>query len=225
MVTKTAGRTAHERAREVAAIHTNSDGYAEIWDSPSLRVACAVNGPIEARLRDEIPTQATLEIVYRRNIGRPKIREQLIQDRLYTCALAIIRRDLLPRSLIQIVVQLLESFTKPKSACFVAEISESVNCMSLALARCGVPLKGLVVSRSYFIDANGGIWPSTATPTAEITSTHAFAFTYINRRIAELVMAESSGEFSKQQLVEAIKLARADSETVAAKLAARINRI
>lgn len=200
----------------------NSDGSAE-WEcgrSPqAVRVVCAVNGPIEVKLRDELPQDAAVELVYRRNVGLPMIREQLIQDRISTALLAVVRRDLMPRRLVQVVVQLLEAWEQPEGLALVAEISEAINCMSVALARSGVPLKGLLAARSYYIDANKSVWPSTVPPTADILSTHAVAFTYINGAVGDLVMVESSGSFSKGELLDMLKTAHTDCNAVAAEQA------
>jgi exosome complex component RRP46 len=44
------------------------DGSAE-WKNRDTKVICSVSGPMEAKVRDEIPNAATLELVVRPIVG------------------------------------------------------------------------------------------------------------------------------------------------------------
>lgn len=188
----------------------NSDGSAE-WTSShpggDTRVICAVNGPIEVKNRDELPTMATLELVVRPVVGLPTIREVQMQDCVYGCLRSVILRSQLPRSLVQIVVQVLE--TGEPAEHVVYELVGATNSSVLALVNAGIPMSGLVVAVCLAI-VNGEVILNPGVPQLkQAQSTHALAYKVDNGPDFRfrLVMCESSGLFSEHELEEVLSVA------------------
>lgn len=210
----------------------NSAGSAE-WAageaSQTVRLVCSVNGPLEVKYRDELPQHAALEVVYRRNHGIPMVRERYIQDKLHAALLAIVRRDLHPRSLIQIVVQALETCHDEEQSLF-AEISESVNAACLALVDAGIPCSGLLAALSYQVLDNGSVLPLLSPPqrTArgtqppKVASRHAVAFRFAQDEEPRLVLLESVGAVDDAALLELLARAQTDAGAVVEQLRAQI---
>lgn len=202
----------------------NSDGSAE-WNegtSPhEIKVIAAVNGPLEVKIRDELPQQASVELVYRPNSGVPMIRERLIQDKLHTALIAAVRRDLLPRSLIQVVVQLVDAWHDEKTwvvdslqdPSLFAEISTGINSMSLAVLNCGIPCRGVVAAASYAYTSAGSLIPvCDLTRSDKIKSLHAVAYLFEGSEDPRVVVCESLGEFNQSELLETLDRAREDTQ-------------
>lgn len=203
----------------------NSDGSAE-WEAGgaphALRLVCSVNGPLEVKIRDELPQDASLELVYRRNTGVPMIREQLIQEKLHTCLLAQLRRDLMPRSLVQVVVQLLEG-----DIALEAEVSEGVNVMTMALVDAGIPMSGIVSAVSYGATKDDEIIPlvgSLKYKLEEFESLHAVAFKFADSETPKVVMCESAGQFTKDILKTMLLRAQKDTAILADTMRATIEK-
>lgn len=194
----------------------NSDGSAE-WEAGQpphkLRLICSVNGPLEVKTRDELPQDASLELVYRRNTGVPMIRERFIQDKLHTCLLAQLRRDLMPRSLIQVVLQLLEG-----EIALEAEVSEGINVMTMALMDAGIPMSGIVSAVSYGVTKQDEIVPllgNTNYKIEDFESLHAVAYKNEQIQTSKIVMCESTGQFSKEIFKNMLIRAQKDTSDVA----------
>lgn len=201
----------------------NSDGSAEWHEGTSpheIKMITAVNGPLEVKLRDELPQQASVELVYRPNSGVPMIRERLIQDKLHTALVAAVRRDLLPRSLIQVVVQLVDAWHDEKTwivdslqdPSFFAELSTGINSMSLAVLNCGIPCRGVVAAASYAYTSTGDLTPVfELNKNEKIKSLHAIAYLFEGSEEPKVVVCESLGEFNQEELLKALDRARNDT--------------
>jgi exosome complex component RRP46 len=178
-----------------------SDGSSQ-WKCGTTKVICSVSGPLEAKPRDEIPTAATLEIVFRPVIGLTTTREAVLQDRVYCALSSVVMRNLHPRTLIQIVVQTLEP-GEPKEY-NVLELAAGINAASVALLDAGIPLQGLVIAVAVAIVNGKIIINPLEKDLASSSSTHAIAYEFRNGDADRLLLCESTGLFSKQELLIAI---------------------
>lgn len=61
-----------------------------------------------ARIRDENPSEAVVEVVVRPAVGVTSTREKYIEERMKAALKPVILRGLHPRKVIQIVVQIVE---------------------------------------------------------------------------------------------------------------------
>ena len=73
-----------------------SDGSAELLLG-STKVIASVTGPIEPKARQELPNQASLEILIRPAVGLATTREKLLEDKLRSLLQSIIVRFKYPR--------------------------------------------------------------------------------------------------------------------------------
>lgn len=109
-------------------------------------VICSVSGPIEVQIRDEKLDEATVEVVVRPDRGVPTTKEKLMEDNLRTAFEPIILGGMMPRTLVQIVVQI----TKDDGCTLAA----AVNAISLALLDAGIPLKQMAAAITVMVDQN-----------------------------------------------------------------------
>lgn len=68
----------------------------------------SVLGPVEVPLRDEKMDEATVEVVVRPSMGVPATKEKLMEQTLRRAIEPVILGGMMPRTLIQIVVQILK---------------------------------------------------------------------------------------------------------------------
>lgn len=176
---------------------------------PITSVLVSVNGPLEVRHIDELPTQATLEVHYRPLTNLRSIREVLIQDRICVCLESILERDLLPRSLVQVVVQALAANQSNISQ----ELTCSINALCLALVDAGLPLKGIICAVCYAVVADKCILDPLPSDIDNASSTHVIAF-LCKGEVADLVMVESTGCCSKDVFKQLILEAEARAADV-----------
>lgn len=121
-------------------ILNNVDGSAK-WEQ-GTSVICSVTGPIETRRRTDEPTLAQVELVIRPAIGQATTRETLIKDRIYSVLAATVVRNLYPRMLLQIVIQILEQ--GEGTGYNVLKLAACLNAMCLALIDSRTPMTGLL---------------------------------------------------------------------------------
>lgn len=181
-----------------------ADGSAQ-WKSGITKVVCSVSGPLEAKIRDEIPTAATLEMVFRPIAGLTTTREAVLQDRVYCALSSVVMRNLHPRTLIQIVVQTIET-GEPKEH-NTLELAAGINAASVALLDAGIPLQGLVIAVSVAVVDGKPVVNPLAKDLANSTSTHTVAYEFRNGTADRLLLCESTGLFSKDELLAAINSA------------------
>lgn len=193
------------------AVLRNSDGSSE-WrveteTLPDIRLISSVNGPLEVKYRDELPTQASVELIIRPATGLPTFREVWLQDRVFKCIDAIMLRDAIPRSLVQVVIQVLEGRDLWR------ELSGCINVLSLALVSAGIPLKALVAAVTVWTDDVH----ASERPFQDAQAQHTIAFKFSNgpdELVQELTFCESNGSFSWQILRKAIELAESLTNSI-----------
>lgn len=125
-------RTSYSQLRSLAAsqnILTQADGSAKfelgmgcslkerggtelivilvLWKGETCVLASVV-GPVDVSIRDEKLDEATVEVVVRPASGVPGTKEKLVETTLRTSLESVILGGMMPRTLIQIVVQILK---------------------------------------------------------------------------------------------------------------------
>ncbi|KAF8457436.1 ribosomal protein S5 domain 2-type protein [Terfezia claveryi] len=84
-----------------------ADGSASFTHN-STQILASVNGPMEIRARDEHYSKAVLEIIVRPSIGVATYREKYLESRLRGALEPVVLESLAPRTLIQVVVQIVQ---------------------------------------------------------------------------------------------------------------------
>ncbi|CAN6601265.1 exosome complex component Rrp46p [Trichomonascus vanleenenianus] len=178
------------------------DGSAS-WTQNVTKVVCSVSGPMEAKIRDEIPTAATLELVVRPIVGLTSTREVLLQDRLYSVISSVILRHLNPRSLVQIVLQVLET---GESTRFTAlELAACINSCIIALVDAGIPLQGIAVATVAAIVDGKAVFNPSKEQLEKSTSQHVVAYEVKENTVQRLLLAESLGQFKESDLLDVLE--------------------
>ncbi|KAK9369725.1 ribosomal protein S5 domain 2-type protein [Lipomyces kononenkoae] len=228
--------TVLDTARRSAASATTSflyrvDGSAS-WKVGTSHIIVSVSGPIEVNKRDELPDVATVEIVVRPDTGVTSTREQFLQDRIRKVFATVIVLDLHPRTLIQIVVQIVQS--GDSKMLNTMTLSASINATYMALLDAGVPVRSTVSATSiiyYKTQADEvSSWPGGVgvliDPSRtelerieqDIMSVHTVAYELKGGKIERLVLSESVGSFTEDQVLEAYdsaaKICQSTNETM-----------
>ncbi|KAK9240211.1 ribosomal protein S5 domain 2-type protein [Lipomyces kononenkoae] len=202
------------------------DGSAS-WTVGTANVIVSVSGPIEVNKREELPDVATVEIVVRPGTGVTSTREQFLQDRIRKVFAPVIVLDLHPRTLIQIVVQIVQSGdTKMLNT---MTLSASINATYMALLDAGVPVRSTVSATSiiyYKTQAQTSKAAVLIDPTRteleriekDILSVHTVAYELKGGKIERLLLTESVGSFTEDQVFEcydsAAKICESTNETM-----------
>ncbi|KAJ8103857.1 ribosomal protein S5 domain 2-type protein [Lipomyces tetrasporus] len=188
------------------------DGSAS-WTVGTAHIIVSVSGPMEVNKRDELPDIATLEIVVRPDVGVASTREQFLQDRIRRVVGPVIALELHPRTLIQIVVQIVQS-GDTKTLNTIA-LSASINATYMALLDAGVPVRSTVSATSIVCYGTSSIQGGLTTgvlidPTRpelekiekDITSVHTIAYELKGGQIERLLLSESVGTFTEDEVFE-----------------------
>lgn len=107
---------------------------------------CSVSGPIEVQIRDEKLDEATVEVVVRPAKGVPSTKERLMESILRSAFEPVILGGMMPRTLVQIVIQILKDDGSVLAA--------AVNAITVALLDAGIPMKHMVAAITVTIDQN-----------------------------------------------------------------------
>ncbi|CDH57247.1 exosome complex component rrp46 [Lichtheimia corymbifera JMRC:FSU:9682] len=171
-----------------------ADGSAT-FDLGETSVMVSVLGPVEVPLRDEKMDEATVEVVVRPSMGVPATKEKLMEQTLRRAIEPVILGGMMPRTLIQIVVQILKDDG--------SAIAASLNAMSLALVDAGVPMKFMIASMSCMIDriTNEIVMDPTTKELENASSVHTFAFDNLSAT-PNILLSDSRGDFSQKQYFE-----------------------
>lgn len=181
----------------LAALH-RADGSAS-YTHGGYTILSAVNGPIEVQRRDEIPDEAAIEVNVRPAVGVGGPRERHIETLLHAALRTVILTHQYPRSLIQITLQILSTpeDSSPQSTSHISFLAPLLNAAVPALLHAGVPMSHVPVAGTCCVSRDGEVetHPSPRA-IAQAKSVHVFAFTSPGER---MLMAESEGEFSKEE--------------------------
>ncbi|KAJ8130752.1 hypothetical protein O1611_g2878 [Lasiodiplodia mahajangana] len=179
-----------------------ADGSAT-YSYAGYTVIGAVNGPIEAQKRDELPEEAIIDVVVRPAAGVGGTRERHLESLLQSTLRQIILVNNFPRTLIQIILQI--TVTPENEYINGKLVQANVNLpvvpallqtAILSLLSASIPLTATLTSTSLAILSEDGQRQIITNPTArqveQSQSFHVLAFTSQN----ELILAESEGAFT-----------------------------
>ncbi|KAI8064860.1 ribosomal protein S5 domain 2-type protein [Gilbertella persicaria] len=146
MVNRPDRRTDNTQLRAFSAsqnILNRADGSSK-FEFGSTSVICSVSGPMEVQIRDEKLDEATIEVIVRPAKGVPGTKEKLMETILRTTFEPVILGGMMPRTLVQIVIQI----TKDDGSVLAA----SVNAITLALLDAGIPMKHMAAAITVMVD-------------------------------------------------------------------------
>ncbi|KAJ4405765.1 exosome non-catalytic core subunit rrp46 [Didymella pomorum] len=201
-------------APEVTLTHLNRADGSATYTHNGYAIIGAVNGPIEVQRRDEQPEEATLEVNVRPSAGVGTPRERHLETLLYNTLRSIILTRLIPRTLVQITLQV-RSLPEEDSS---AGVNTSLTLLPHLLHTAFLSLLSASIPLSTTLTSVLVAYPSSTaksstpllTPTANellrakpIRSTHVFAFSGDRR----LLLNESDGKFSYEEWEEACEMA------------------
>lgn len=206
---------------------TGVDGLARLT-AGNTTVIVSVSGPIEPKIRQELPTQASLELIVRPSRGVSTTREKQIEDFLRCVLQLTIVRYKYPRQLIQIVVQFLAtdvdlsgtvavSGNSAKSgADFVSnELSAAINCAYFALIDANVALYNSFALASLAVDQEGKIVADPSLKALQSSlSHHVVCFDVREKKALKILLVESNGSFDDNTLVSVVETASGYCEEV-----------
>ncbi|KAF3989094.1 hypothetical protein FT663_03765 [Candidozyma haemuli var. vulneris] len=198
---------------------TEVDGSARLTVG-NTTVLVSVAGPIEAKPRQELPTQASLEIVVRPSRGVSSTREKVLEDLLRSVLQSTIIRYRYPRQLIQIVVQFLTTDVDREGSIVVSgdtaasggaftsnELSAALNASYFALVDANVALYNSFASISVAIDSDGKIIENPSLKQLQNSNSHhVVCFEIREKQAQKMLLVESDGSFSEEQLLSVIEL-------------------
>ena len=189
------------------------DGSAKLSQG-QIQVVASVTGPIEAKLRQELPTSAALELVIRPATGVSLTREKLLEDKVRSVLQAVIIAEKYPRQLIQIVVQFLtcdQDFSASEDARnFTAnELNAALNCCYFALVDAGVALSCSFASVSLSVDSESEkvIFDPSLDQLLGSKSHHVISYSIKDQQAENLLLVQSQGLFTETQLVNILDAA------------------
>ncbi|MCJ1246382.1 exosome non-catalytic core subunit rrp46 [Trapelia coarctata] len=162
-------------------------------------VLAAINGPTEVQRRDELPEEATVDVVVRPAVGVGGVRECHLESIIHKTLRRVILVSAHPRKLIQVTLQVTRTPendsvpTKlPQATTHLPILPALLQASMLALLSTSIPLADVYTSTLIAVDSKGSLLrrPS-AKDVAAAHSLHVFAVSAHNR----LLVAESEGSF------------------------------
>ncbi|KAI8632353.1 hypothetical protein F5Y19DRAFT_361470 [Xylariaceae sp. FL1651] len=182
-----------------------ADGSAT-YSYAGYTVVGAVNGPIEAQKRDELPEEAVIDVIVRPAAGVGGTRERHLESLLQSTLRQLILINNFPRTLIQIILQIVVA---PENEYINAKLAQAnmnlpvlpalLQTAILSLLSAALPMTATLTSTSLAIASEDGGRKIVINPTArEIErskSFHVLAFTSHD----ELILAESEGNFTMKE--------------------------
>lgn len=204
----------------------NVDGSSRISVGSTLVIA-SVTGPIEPKARQELPTQASLDIIVRPSRGLSGTREKAIEDLLRTVLQSVIVRHKYPRQLIQIVVQFLASDLDQEEsssetggqfntgASYMSnELSAAINCCYFALMDANVALYSSFAAVSVAIASGETVYSPGLAILKKCSSHHVVVFDIRDKKASKILLVESNGNFTEQELLATIQDASKECEVI-----------
>ncbi|KAI9320700.1 ribosomal protein S5 domain 2-type protein [Dichotomocladium elegans] len=187
-------RTENTQLRNFSAsqnVLNQADGSAT-FEFGETSVMVSVVGPVEVQMRDEKMDEATVEVVVRPDKGVATTKEKLLEQTLRTAIEPVILGGMMPRTLIQIVVQVLKDDGSVLAA--------SLNGITLALLDGGIPMKFMIAAMTCMIDRKTEeiVMDPTTKELENAASVHTFAFDNLSKT-PHVLLSDSAGEFTQEQ--------------------------
>ncbi|KAF2279976.1 uncharacterized protein EI97DRAFT_491536 [Westerdykella ornata] len=199
-------------APEALLSHLNRADGSATYTQNGYSIIGAVNGPLEVQRRDELPSEATVEVNVRPAIGVGSPKERHLETLLASTLRTIILTRHIPRTLVQITLQV-RSLPSEHAICGVdASLSllpHLIHTALLALLSSSMPLRTTVTAALVVLPAGRDAAPMLQ-PTARdvmlakpIQSAHVFAFSGNGK----VLLNESDGSFTYEEWEEACEMA------------------
>lgn len=174
-----------------------SDGSAT-FSSNLFTILAAVNGPVEAQRRDELPEEAAIEVNIRPSAGVGGPRERWLETVIASLLRSILLVHMHPRALIQITLQVTKEPTVKlrRGVLDIAIIPALANAAFLALVDGGLPLEHTIgAALAAFTSEDQMVVEPTEKQLVGCKSVHAMAYT----AHGDMLLNESAGSFQLQQ--------------------------
>ncbi|KAK6337359.1 exosome non-catalytic core subunit rrp46 [Orbilia blumenaviensis] len=116
-----------------------ADGSCQ-YTCPTSRttILTSVNGPLEVRPKDELPSHATIEVIVKPGIGVAGVRETRLSSLIHSTLQSLILTNHHPRTLIQIVAQIVQAEDHTSLPLLLTPL---LNCTILSLLIAGIPMR------------------------------------------------------------------------------------
>ncbi|KAK8139749.1 hypothetical protein PG984_000872 [Apiospora sp. TS-2023a] len=191
---------------EALLSHLHSADGSATFSYAGYTIIGAVNGPIEAQRRDELPEEAVVDVVVRPAAGVGGTRERHLEGLLQSTLRQIVLVTNFPRSLIQITLQVTIAPENEYVNTKVVQANTNLPILPaliqtavLTLMSAAIPLTATLTSVVIAATAEDGSTREIINPTArEIEmsrSLHVLAFT----SHGELILTQSEGEFTMKE--------------------------
>ncbi|KAF1943733.1 hypothetical protein EJ02DRAFT_399709 [Clathrospora elynae] len=202
-------------APAVTLTHLNRADGSATYTHNDYSIIGAVNGPIEVQRRDELPEEAAIEVNVRPAMGVSTPRERHLETLIHSTLRSIILTRLIPRTLVQITLQVRSLPEEDASAGVNTSLTllpHLLHTAFLALLSASIPLLTTLTSVLIAIPSSPttNAFPPLLSPTAiellrakPIRSIHVFAFAGDGK----LLLNESDGKFSYEEWSEACQMA------------------
>ncbi|KAI1756499.1 hypothetical protein F4782DRAFT_268309 [Xylaria castorea] len=191
---------------EALLSHLHKTDGSATYSYAGYTVIGAVNGPIEAQKRDELPEEAIIDVVVRPAAGVGGTRERHLESLLQSTLRQIILINNFPRTLIQIILQITVA---PENEYVNGKLVQAnvnlpvlpalLQTAILSLLSASLPMTATLTSTSLAIVSEDGRRQIVTNPTArqieQSQSFHVLAFTSQN----DLILAESEGTFTMKE--------------------------
>ncbi|KUJ22723.1 uncharacterized protein LY89DRAFT_728842 [Mollisia scopiformis] len=200
-----------------------TDGSAT-FSQNGYTVIGAVNGPLEAGRREELPEEAVVDVIVRPAAGVAGTRERQLESILQSTLRQIILINNFPRSLIQVTLQITSTPENENAGSKLVQAASNLPILPallqtaiLALLSASMPLTMTATSAFLALTSDGSARSIITNPTIvqceSADSVHVLAFT----SHGDLLVAESEGSFSLQDWETVFKAAKSiccdDSKT------------
>ncbi|RHZ75784.1 hypothetical protein Glove_209g143 [Diversispora epigaea] len=183
--------------------YVNKDGSA-LFKFGDSAVLCSINGPTEVKVRDEKLDKATIDVLFKPWIGSPGTNEKTHELVLRSTLESIIQANLHPRTLIQVVCQVLMDDG--------SILATAINATTMALINAGISMRDIAVAVSCVICKDGTILIDPKEQEIEENqSFHTFAF---NKVSLNLLFCESFGVFTEKQYFDCYELSKTAAQEV-----------
>jgi len=170
----------------------------------SIRAVASVSGPFEARLAQELPSTATIEVIIRPLNGVAGTFEKELSNRIRQVFEKVLLLGYFPRTLVQIALQAQQGPSRTSSHQIVVSY---LNAASGALLNAGsVPMRGVFCASLVSREKTGGaLVVNGASSSNEEQSVGTFGFIFSGQsERGELVWADWQGAVSVAEMGSAI---------------------
>ncbi|KAI0463533.1 hypothetical protein LJB42_002533 [Komagataella kurtzmanii] len=164
-----------------------------------VKVICSVSGPIEAKPRQELPTQCAIEVNIRPEVGVGSTREKNMEDKLRVVLNGTINKFQYPRQLIQVHLHIISKSQGTDNN--LKDLHACINGAYLALIDANISLLSSFLSTYAVINDDMLIFNPTSEQIQSSISHHLVCFDIKSGRADELLFVDSVGEFTEGELM------------------------